>query len=136
MHGDDNKSSPFFFVDHVYKWLDNALDYGLTESDFWNMTIAELNRFVESKKRIQKREAQEKASYDYILADLIGRSVARIHSSAATYPRLSDAYPALFDSEVVEEKLQEKKDELSALRFKQFANSFNKKFKEVSKVNE
>lgn len=100
------------------------------------MTIAELNRYVDSKKRTQKIQAQEKASYDYILADLIGRSVARIHSSAASMPRLSDAYPALFDSEVVEEKLQEKKDELSALRFKQFANSFNKKFKEVSKVNE
>lgn len=97
------------------------------------MTLAELNRLVESKKRIQKREAQEKASFDYILADLIGRSVARIHSSSATLPRLSDAYPALFDSEVVEERLQEKKDELSALRFKQFANSFNKKFKEAGK---
>lgn len=123
-------------MDHVYKWLDNALDYGLSESDFWNMTIAELNRFVESQKRTQKREAQEKATFDYILADLIGRSIARIHSSAATYPRLSDTYPSLFESEEVEEKLQEKKDELSALRFKQFANSFNKKFKEVSKVNE
>lgn len=100
------------------------------------MTLAELNRYVESKKRIQKIQAQEKASFDYILADLIGRSVARIHSSSTTMPRLSDTYPSLFDSEIVEEKLQEKKDELSALRFKQFANSFNKKFKEVSKENE
>lgn len=31
-------------------------------------------------------------------------------------------------------KIQEKKDELSALRFKQFAQSFNNKFKEVGKT--
>lgn len=97
------------------------------------MTLAELNRLVESKKRIQKREAQEKASFDYILADLIGRSISRIHSSSATLPRLADAYPALFDSEVIEERVQERRNELSALRFKQFANSFNKKYKEASK---
>ena len=110
------------------------MDYGLTEFDFWNMTIAELNRAVESKKRIQKREAQERASFDYVLADLIGRSIARIHSSSAKMPSIADAYPTLFDKEEIDERLQEKKDELSALRIKQFTQSFNKRFKEVGKT--
>ena len=96
------------------------------------MTIAELDRLIESKKRIQKREQQDKASFDYILADLIGRSMARLYSSSAHMPEISVAYPTLFDSEEIQEKKQEKKDELSALRFKQFAQSYNKKFnKEV-----
>ena len=96
------------------------------------MTIAELDRLIESKKRIQKREQQDKASFDYILADLIGRSIARLYSSSARMPEISAAYPTLFDSEEIQEKKQEKKDELSALRFKQFAQSYNKKFnKEV-----
>ena len=96
------------------------------------MTIAELDRLIESKKRIQKREQQDKASFDYILADLIGRSVARLYSSSARMPEISAAYPTLFDSEEIQEKKQEKKDELSTLRFKQFAQSYNKKFnKEV-----
>ena len=96
------------------------------------MTIAELDRLIESKKRIQKREQQDKASFDYILADLIGRSVARLYSSSARMPEISAAYPTLFDSEEIQEQKQEKKDELSALRFKQFAQSYNKKFnKEV-----
>lgn len=94
------------------------------------MTIAEVIRYIESKKRRIKMEAQEKASFDYALADLIGRSIARIHSSSNTMPHISEAYPSLFDSEAIEEKLQEKKDELSALRFKQFTQSFNAKFKE------
>lgn len=97
------------------------------------MTLAELNRAVESKKRVQKLEAQERASFDYILADLIGRSIARIHSSSNQLPQIAEVYPALFEAEFIEEKRQEKRDELSVLRFKQFAQSYNKKFKEVGK---
>ena len=38
---------------------------------------------------------------------------------------------------ILEEKQQEKKDELSVLRFKQFAQNFNKKFdKEEGKKSE
>lgn len=121
------------FSNIVYRVLDNALDYGISEFDFWNMTLAELNRAVESKKRLQKAEEQEKAYHNYILGDLIGRSIARIHSSSNHYPPIHEVYPTLFESEVVEEKIQEKKDELSVLRFKQFAQSYNKKFKEVGK---
>lgn len=95
------------------------------------MTISELNRVVESRKRVQKLEAQERAYFDYALADLIGRSVARIHSSANQMPQIAEVYPGIFDAIEVEEKLQQKKDELSALRFRQFADSYNKKFKEV-----
>ena len=101
------------------------------------MTLAELIRLIDSKRRIQKREAQEKASSDYILADMVGRSIARITSSANVFPHISQFYPNLFNTEEMEEKIQEKKDELSVLRFKQFAQSYNKKFKEVgNKIDE
>lgn len=100
------------------------------------MTIAELNRAVESKKRCQIRAAQEKANFDYILADLIGRSIARIHSNSNRMPQIAEAYPTLFESVEVDAKIQEKKDELSALRLKQFAQSFNLKFKEVGNEND
>lgn len=97
------------------------------------MTISELVRFIESRKRVIEIEAKEKATYDYILADLIGRSVARIHSSANHYPTLAEAYPSLFSTEEEKEAIQTKKDELSALRFKQFAQAYNKKFEEAAK---
>ena len=42
--------------------LNNALDYGISEHDFWNMTFAELDRLVASKKRMEKYEAKEKAT--------------------------------------------------------------------------
>ena len=91
-------------------------------------------RAVESKKRVIKLEAQERASENYILADLIGRSVARIYSSSASYPELGEVYPTLFDTKEINQKKQEKKMELSAIRFKQFADSHNMKFKEAQRV--
>lgn len=101
------------------------MDLGISEFDFWNMTLAELERALESKKRIILQEQKSRAAFDYTLADLIGRSVARIHSSSNTMPKISDVYPTLFDGEKIDENLQAKRDELSAMRFKLFAQSFN-----------
>lgn len=122
------------FKDFVYKWLEVALDSGISEWDFWDMTLAELERLIESKARVKKREEQERASFDYILADLIGRSISRIYSSSAKMPEMNEVYPSLFNSQEIQEKKQDKQDELSALRFKQFAQAYNKKMsKEVGK---
>jgi hypothetical protein len=30
----------------VYKWLDDSLDWGIPEKDFWEMTLAELIRLI------------------------------------------------------------------------------------------
>ena len=136
INGDGEKPapSPFLFSEHVYTWLESALDYGIAERDFWEMSIAELIRAVESAKRRRRDRERENAARDYILADLIGRSVSRIYNSANTMPAISEVYPALFATEEVNEKAQERQDELSAARFKQFADNFNKRFtKEVGK---
>ena len=98
------------------------------------MTIAELKRLVDSRKRVQELEAKEKATYDYILADLMGRSIARVYNSSNHYPRIDEAYPSLFSSEEVAQELQAKKDELSVLKFKQFAEAYNNKRKEAAKI--
>lgn len=102
------------------------------------MTIGEVKRSFESYGRRHKREQQEKASFDYILGDLITRGMARIYSSSATYPSIEEVYPTLFDSKEIQEKKVEQKAELSALRFKQFAQSFNQRFKdkEAKQIND
>lgn len=102
------------------------------------MTIAELERAIASKRRQQERQHKEQATFDYILGDLIGRSVARIYNSSNDYPQIYEAYPTLFDNQTAIEKRQELETELSALRFRQFATSFNKHFinKEGKTTNE
>jgi hypothetical protein len=98
------------------------------------MTLGELERATASRVKMEKRRAQEKATYDNILADLKGKSIARIYNSANRMPDISEVYPTLFDGKKVEAKRQEQRAKLSAARFKQFAQSFNQNFnKEVAK---
>lgn len=131
MSGDEQLAPSPLFQDYVYKWLDCALDYGISEAEFWEMTIAELERAIQSKKRQEKWRAQERASFDYILADLCGKSISRLYSSSNKYPDIAEVYPSLFDNQIIEEQKREKREKLSALRFKQFAQSYNNKFKKV-----
>ena len=93
------------------------------------MTIAEITRMAKSKQRTTITTSKERAMFDYLLADLIGKSVSRIYSNSARMPELYEVYPSLFEQEDIEEKKQEQRDNLSALRFKQFAQSYNKRFK-------
>ena len=97
------------------------------------MTLGEVERAIESKKRVHLAELKERATMDYILGDLVGRSIARIHNSSARYPEIETVYPTLFDSEEIQEAKQQKRDEMSIIRFRQFTQSFNKKFEEVGK---
>lgn len=117
--------------EYVERLLINSLDWGISEFDFWEMTPAEIERAVQSKERIRKIESQEKASYDYILANLIGKYVSIVLGSKEAFPQIDEVYPDLFKDMAQEqkEKIEEQKMELSALRFKQFAQSYNTNFK-------
>lgn len=100
------------------------------------MTIAEAQRAIRAKAKAIEAQERKQASFDYILADLIGRSVARVYGSNNKMPTLAEAYPSLFDSAAEADAIQEHKANLSAIRFKQFADSYNKRFKEDSKEND
>lgn len=104
------------------------------------MTISELERVVLSWQRVQKVKGQEQAAYDYILASLIGINVARFFSNDVEIPALAEVYSHLFEdkAEEIQETKQDTKTELSALRFRQFAQSYNERFynQEVANVSE
>lgn len=119
----------------------NALDSGLTELSFWDMTPGEVIRAIESRNRVEKVKTQERATYDYIQANLIVKGISIVLGDKTPYPSIQEAYPGIFNEvfKEQEEKAQQRKMELSTLRFKQFAQSYNNKFKnkEVPKqINE
>lgn len=95
------------------------------------MTPGEVVRAIESFNRRARIEAQERASYDYIQANLIIKGVGIVLSGKGSMPSVQEAYPNVFDDliKAQEEELQAKRNELSTLRFKQFAQSYNKRFK-------
>ena len=120
----------------MYQLLDYALDIGISELTFWDMTPGEITRAIDSKNRVVKREIQDKATYDYIQATLIVKGVSICLGEKSNFPTIQEAYPNIFDDIIheQEEKIQQRKIELSTLRFKQFAQSYNKRFnKEVPK---
>ena len=100
---------------------------GIAELDFWNMTIAEVDRAIKAYQKRKQQEDREKASFDYILADLIGKSVSRIYSASNRMPDIAEAYPNIFTGEEVKQKKQEQLTQLSMIRFKQFAIAHNAK---------
>ena len=98
------------------------------------MTLAEVIRAIKSKKRQEKAKAMEKATFDYIQAELIGRSIARLYSSSAKMPPIQEVYPSLFDNEEIEKQEQERKAKQFAERLKTFSQTFNRKLEmEVGK---
>lgn len=108
----------------------NALDYGITEREYWDMTPAEVIRAVNSKRKVKRVEMQEKATYDYILAQLITKGVAITLGSKDGFPEIHEVYKGVFDDikEEYEEKKRQSQANISAIRFKKFAQSFNKNF--------
>lgn len=96
------------------------------------MTLAELERYFKSRARVMKAEERKKASFDYILADLVGRSVSRVYNSSNKLPTINEAYPSLFsESEVKESKAKRDRQRFIA-GLQQFAQSYNKDFQEVA----
>ena len=91
------------------------------------MTLAEITRAVEAKQMIEKQDLKNKAIFDYKLANLIAIGFAN------KLPDIWEMYPTLFNSEEEIEKREKKQAELSALKFINFAESFNKRFTEDKK---
>lgn len=110
--------------------LQPALNVGLAESDFWDMTKAEVERYMEGAVWRLRMQAQ----FDYKLADLIGVSVARLLDKDVNMPGIKEAYAAIFDEESEEEKQakqQEANMENSINRFLAFAQQHNARHKGV-----
>lgn len=115
--------------------LQPAINMGLDEERFWNMTIAEIQRFVNGATWRMKSQAQ----FDYMLGHLIGLSVARVMSKDAKYPPIEEVYPDLFaeeikrKEEITREQQEEIKTQKSVNNFLAFAMANNaKRKKEVS----
>ncbi len=115
------------FSDKVDSYLANALDIGLREHEFWDMTFVELENYFDSRRRVMKAEREEKATFDYILGDLIGRSLARIYNAQNEYPKIYEIYPTIFNKQEIEQAEFDRRMELSALRLQEFTKSFNEK---------
>lgn len=122
--------------DIAMKLLQPAINCGLSESDFWNMTKIEIERYLEGATWRMKVQAQ----FYYSLADLIGVSCARIMSKDVEFPSIEQVYPNLYlEAEGQEEQVEiEEKDMTASVnRFLEFAMAHNAKIrKELGNEND
>ena len=118
-------------LEYIDILLERALDIGLSELDFWDMTIGEIIRKIESYNRCFIAKSKERAEYDYIQASLIIKGVGICLGSKEKFPSVYEVYGNLFNDDIEKEKeaREVKQAELSVLRFKQFAQSYNNKLK-------
>lgn len=105
----------------IYKHLQPSINLGLDESQFWLMTLAEVARWQEG----AMWRLKSKAQFDYILADLIGISTARMMSKDVEYPTIEKAYPDLFEQEEEEQDEEAVVAQNNINRFLQFAMVHN-----------
>jgi hypothetical protein len=114
-------------LDIALAMLQPAINMGLTELEFWEMTKAEIERYLEGALWRMKAKAQ----FDYSLADLFGASVARLFDSSNEFPAIHQVYPYLFEEEAIEEEKQEAATTNSINNFLAFAMKHNAKMKGV-----
>lgn len=112
--------------------LESALDIGIAEKDFWEMTVAEVSRAIESDNRRYKIELKARATMDYALAGMIGAFVSNALSpNEAKIPSIEQIYPSLFEEEV-----EKKQNDINVARFMQYAAFHNLKYKQEVKKSD
>lgn len=109
----------------VYSHLQPSINLGLSESQFWEMTLAEIGRWQEG----AIWRLKSKAQFDYILADLIGISADRMVSKDVEYPTIEDVYPNLFEKEIEERDEEAEIATNNINRFMEFAQRHNSMMK-------
>lgn len=111
----------------IERLLQPAINIGLSEFDFWSMTLAEVDRYLKGAIWRHKTQAQ----YDYTLATLIGNAIGCV-VGGGDMVSLEEAYPTLFKEDdepgVEENEIMDKETMKSANNFLAFARQHNSKF--------
>lgn len=135
VHSDSNVSSDVNSeAINVVKILDDyllvCLELGLTESQFNNMTLAEVKRYIDTYEKKRTRELKEQAMIEYITCDLMATSIGRLLSKDVKYPTFIDAFSNLFTEEEIEQIEEERakaKYEQTIARMKAMAQAHNER---------
>ena len=119
---------PITFESQMNELLIQCMSIGMREEDFYNSTIKQITRYVESYNKQQENQLQEKAYFDYQLANLIGLSVARLLSKDAKFPTFEKAYPFI-NKDAKAEVDEDWEMEVQHNKIREWAEQINKKFK-------
>ena len=123
----DTSNEPITFESHILDLLQQCMSIGMREEDFYNSTLSQITRYVESHCEHKQNELQERAYFDYILATLIKTAIGGVIDKKVKFPTLEKAYPFISkdnDKETDESWEMEKQH----LKLLEWAEQMNKKF--------
>lgn len=113
------------------KLRDGCLVIGISEADYWQMTIGEAVRACDA----HQERRRDEAYFAFTNAMAVGLFVGSMFGSKSP-PHIQDIYPELFDREEYEEAEQERKDAISAANFMKFASAINERFQNGNRESE
>jgi hypothetical protein len=131
-------NEPQTFEEMCNDMLVQCLAIGLSRQEFFNSTLKEVTQYVEAYKKQQQNKLEEQAYFDWMLANLIGNSVARLMSKDAKFPKLEEAYPFVKDSkpqQPVDDKGLTSEEKQASLAITEWAMAMQRK-KEKAKAKE
>lgn len=94
--GEISASSDLSLEEIIKINLKKSIQFGLTEKQFYSMTLAEVIRFSESIEPQRIRQLKEQALMDYTHAELIALNVGCLLSKKAKVPMMEDVYAHLY----------------------------------------
>jgi hypothetical protein len=132
-------NEPRTFEDMCNDMLIQCLSIGLSRQEFFNSTLKEVTQYVEAYKKQQQNKLEEQAYFDWMLANLIGNSVARLMSKDAKFPKLEEAYPFINETEdkpKLDENELTSEEKLASAHIMEWAMAMHRKQEKKRKQNE
>lgn len=113
-----HQTSSFSFEEVIQYHLKRMSQYGLTEEQFYHLTIGEIRRLAESYYLNQRERLKEQAEMDYIQARVIASNISSILSDKNKPPLLEEVYGHLFTEDEIE-KMKTSREEQRQERTRQ-----------------
>lgn len=102
----------------------------MSERDFWGMTLGELARWFDARRRETQAKAEMRAALDYKQAYAIGRAFAATQSRRNKFPSFDDIYGALLEADQeYQERKAEREAEAFAAKFAAFMDASDRRIK-------
>jgi hypothetical protein len=137
-NNEEINNEPQTFEEMCDDMLIQCLAIGLSRQEFFNSTLKEVTQYVEAYNKQQQSKLEEQAYFDWMLANLIGSSVARLMSKDAKFPKLEEAYPFVKDNkpqQPVDDKGLTSEEKQASLAITEWAMAMQRK-KEKAKAKE
>ena len=84
----------------LFLLCEKCLDLNINEDEFLDMSLGEINRKINSYKRIKEEENKNNLFLIHTLAALEATSMSRLFNKNAKYPNLYEAFPKVFEKEL------------------------------------